>query len=281
MAKILEGRTLGANIRQEVKTEVDRLKREEGVHPHLAVLLAGDNEASRVYVGQKERACTEVGIGSTRMELPATIEEEELVDRVLKLNDSPNIHGILVQLPLPPQIDPLRIQEIVSPMKDVDAFHPFNVGKLFAGRPNFVPCTPGGVLALMDHYGLPLQGREVVIVGRSPIVGRPLVAVLLGRNATVTTCHSHTRDVEEHTRRADVIIVAVGRAGFLKADDVSPKAVVIDVGITRVEGKLVGDVDFPGLEKKVAAITPVPGGVGPLTVAMLMRNVLRAVQLQR
>lgn len=274
---VLEGKTLAAKIREGVKQDVAVL-RQQGVQPHLVVLLVGEDPASKVYVGQKEKACQEVGIRSTRVDLPASTTRSELMGRVKELNEDGSVHGILVQLPLPRGLDPFEVQEAVSPDKDVDGLHPENIGKLAAGRPGFVPCTPAGILALLDYYQVELVGRHAVVLGRSLIVGKPMAALLLGRHCTVTQCHTRTRDRGEMTRQADLIVAAVGVPRTLKGEEVKEGAVVIDVGTSRVDGKLVGDVDFESVSARAWGVTPVPGGVGPLTVAMLMRNVLGAAR---
>jgi methylenetetrahydrofolate dehydrogenase (NADP+)/methenyltetrahydrofolate cyclohydrolase len=275
-ARILDGKSLAAQVRAEVQRKVEALA-QRGIRPGLAVLLAGEDPASRVYVRNKVRACEETGVRSELYELPATISQDALIDRVLALNDDPDIHGILVQLPLPKQVDAHRVLETVAPAKDVDGFHESNLGALLAGTPRMVPCTPAGVMRLLDHAGVPLAGRQAVVIGRSNIVGKPLALLLLGRDATVTICHSKTRDLENVARSADILIAAVGRPKLVTGGMVKPGACVIDVGVNRLrDGSLAGDVDFAAAAAVAGWITPVPGGVGPMTIAMLLENCLRA-----
>ncbi|HYR36471.1 MAG TPA: bifunctional methylenetetrahydrofolate dehydrogenase/methenyltetrahydrofolate cyclohydrolase FolD [Burkholderiales bacterium] len=275
-ARILDGRSLAAQVRAEVKRKVEALA-QRGIRPGLAVLLAGEDPASRVYVRNKVRACEETGVRSELYELPATIGEEALIDRVLALNDDPDVHGILVQLPLPKQVDAHRVLVAVAPAKDIDGFHESNLGALLAGTPRMVPCTPAGVMRLLDHAGVPLAGRQAVVIGRSNIVGKPLALLLLGRDATVTICHSKTRDLENIARSADILVAAVGRARLVTGGMVKPGACVIDVGVNRLsDGSLAGDVDFASASEVAGWITPVPGGVGPMTIAMLLENCVRA-----
>ena len=275
-ARILDGKSLAASIRARVKEEVARLS-QRGIRPAIAVILAGDDAASRVYVRNKARACEETGVRSTVIEYPATVAEETLLDKVAALNGDPEIHGILVQLPLPPHIQTARILEAVSPAKDVDGFHPFNMGALLAGSPRFVPCTPAGVMRLLEHGEIPLAGRRAVIVGRSNIVGKPLALLLLQKDATVTMCHSRTANLEMEARQADILIVATGRPKLVGASMVKPGACVVDVGVNRLaDGSLCGDVDFHAVKEVAGFITPVPGGVGPMTIAMLLENCLKA-----
>ena len=275
-ARILDGKSLAASIRARVKEEVARLS-QRGIRPAIAVILAGDDAASRVYVRNKARACEETGVRSTVIEYPATVAEETLLDKVAALNGDPEIHGILVQLPLPPHIQTARILEAVSPAKDVDGFHPFNMGALLAGSPRFVPCTPAGVMRLLEHGEIPLAGRRAVIVGRSNIVGKPLALLLLQKDATVTMCHSRTANLEMEAKQADILIVATGRPKLVGASMVKPGACVVDVGVNRLaDGSLCGDVDFDAVREVAGFITPVPGGVGPMTIAMLLENCLKA-----
>jgi methylenetetrahydrofolate dehydrogenase (NADP+) / methenyltetrahydrofolate cyclohydrolase len=275
-ARILDGKSLAAQVRASVKREVDALA-QRGIRPGLAVILAGDNPASRVYVKNKVRACEETGVRSELYELPATVGEEALIERVLALNDDAAVHGILVQLPLPKAIDAERVLDMVSPAKDVDGFHPANLGMLLAGRPKFVPCTPAGVMRLIEHAGVTLAGSHAVVIGRSNIVGKPLAALLLQKDATVTICHSKSRDLAQLARQADVLVAAVGRAKLVRGEMVKPGACVIDVGINRLpDGKLAGDVDYESAKEIAGWITPVPGGVGPMTIAMLLENCLSA-----
>jgi methylenetetrahydrofolate dehydrogenase (NADP+)/methenyltetrahydrofolate cyclohydrolase len=277
-ARILDGKALAAQVRAEVKEQVARLA-ERGTRPGLAVILAGENPASRVYVRNKTRACEETGIHSVQVDYPASVSQAELVSRIAALNADPAIHGILVQLPLPSHIDRDAVQAAVSPAKDVDGFHPLNLGALLAGMPRFVPGTPAGIMRLLEHAGVPIEGRRAVVLGRSAIVGKPLALLLLQRNATVTLCHSRTQGLEEETRRADILVAAMGRAKLVGAGMVKPGACVIDVGINRLaDGTLSGDVDFAAAKEVAGLITPVPGGVGPMTIAMLLANCLKAAQ---
>ena len=275
-ARLLDGKSLAAQVRVAVKREVEALA-QRGIRPGLAVLLAGENPASRVYVRNKVRACEETGVRSDLYELPASVSEEALVDRVLALNDDPDIHGILVQLPLPKQVDAHEVLETIAPAKDIDGFHESNLGALLAGRPRMVPCTPAGVMRLLDHAGVPLAGSHAVVIGRSNIVGKPLALLLLQRDATVTLCHSKSRDLENLARSADILVAAVGRAKLVTGRMVKPGACVIDVGVNRLsDGSLAGDVDFAAASEVAGWITPVPGGVGPMTIAMLLENCVRA-----
>jgi len=277
-ARILDGKSLAAQLRSAVKSEVAALS-QRGIRPGLAVILAGDNPASRVYVRNKVRACEETGVRSELYELPANASEEALVDRVLALNDDEDVHGILVQLPLPKHLHVHKVLDAVAPAKDVDGFHPANLGALMAGEPRIVPCTPAGVMRLLKHAGVPLAGAHAVVLGRSNIVGKPLSLLLLQEDATVTICHSKSRDLAAIARSADVLIAAVGRAKLVKGEMVKPGACVIDVGVNRLpDGSLAGDVDFAAVSEVAGAITPVPGGVGPMTIAMLLENCLRAAR---
>ncbi|MBQ7986498.1 MAG: bifunctional methylenetetrahydrofolate dehydrogenase/methenyltetrahydrofolate cyclohydrolase FolD [Clostridia bacterium] len=276
MAKILSGKEVSARIKAELKEEADKLKA-QGIMPGLAVVIVGDDPASRVYVNNKKKACCELGILSEEYALPAETSEEELLALIDKLNCDNKISGILVQLPLPKGLDEEKVINRINPKKDVDAFHPVNVGKIMIGNYDFVPCTPAGVMELIAESGIDISGKECVIVGRSNIVGKPMSMLLLHKNGTVTVCHSKTRDLKEVTKRADILVVAVGRPEFITGEMIKEGAVVIDVGINRLENKkLVGDVEFESAEKVASAITPVPGGVGPMTIAMLMKNTLKA-----
>ena len=258
---------------------MEELKK-KGINPGLAVIIVGDDPASRVYVNNKKKACEEVGIYSEEYALPAETPQEELMALIDKLNCDDKISGILVQLPLPKGFDEEAVINAINPKKDVDAFHPVNVGKIMVGNYDFVPCTPAGVMELIKESGIDPKGKECVIVGRSNIVGKPQAMLLLHSDATVTICHSRTNDLAEKTKQADILVVAVGRPNFVTGDMIKPGAVVIDVGINRLENKkLVGDVDFESAEKVAGAITPVPGGVGPMTIAMLMRNTVKAAQI--
>ena len=280
-AKILSGKEVSARIKAELKNEADKLKA-NGIMPGLAVVIVGDDPASRVYVNNKKKACEELGILSEEYALSAEIKEEELLALIDKLNADKNISGILVQLPLPKGIDEEKVINRINPKKDVDAFHPANVGKIMIGNYDFVPCTPAGVMELIAESGIDISGKECVIVGRSNIVGKPMSMLLLHQNGTVTVCHSKTKDLKEVTKRADILVVAVGRPEFITGDMIKEGAVVIDVGINRLENKkLVGDVHFESAEKVASAITPVPGGVGPMTIAMLMKNTLKAAIINK
>ncbi|BCV24479.1 bifunctional methylenetetrahydrofolate dehydrogenase/methenyltetrahydrofolate cyclohydrolase FolD [Gelria sp. Kuro-4] len=274
-AEILDGRKVAAQVKAALKEEVTQLKG-RGLTPGLAVILVGDDPASQVYVGNKEKACRAVGIASFPHRLPAATGEEHLLQLIGRLNADPAVHGILVQLPLPRQLDANRVIQAIDPAKDVDGFHPVNAGRLAAGLPAFVPCTPQGVMHLLAAYNIPVAGRHAVVVGRSNIVGKPLVQLLLAADATVTVCHSKTRDLAAFTRTADILVAAVGRPRLITRDMVKPGAVVVDVGINRLPEGLVGDVDFEAVREVARYITPVPGGVGPLTIAMLLKNTLAA-----
>ncbi len=282
---LLDGKTLSATIKDEVRAETALLRERQGIVPGLAFLLVGDNAASRSYVSSKEKACDYCGFHSTTVELPAEATQDEVLSRIGAWNIDPDIHGILVQLPLPPHIDEARVIEAIAPRKDVDGFHPVNVGKLSLGQDCFAPCTPAGIQQMLLRAGVETAGKHVVVVGRSNIVGKPVANMLVqkaaGANAIVTIAHSAAPDIARYTREADILIVAIGKARYITADMVKDGAVVIDVGINRIEdatapkgSRLVGDVDFDAVKDKCAAITPVPGGVGPMTIAMLMRNTL-------
>lgn len=278
MAKILSGKTVSARVKQELKIEAENLTK-AGTKPGLAVVIVGDDSASKVYVANKEKACAELGIYSEKYALSADTTEDELLALIKKLNADDKIHGILVQLPLPKHLDDKTIINNILPSKDVDAFHPTNVGRIMIGDFDFVPCTPAGIMELIHESGVEVGGKECVVIGRSNIVGKPMSMLLLHENGTVTVCHSKTADLKAQTRRADILVAAVGIPKFVKADMVKPGAVVIDVGMDRDEnGKLCGDVDFDEVEKFASAITPVPGGVGPMTIAMLMRNTITAAK---
>ena len=280
MAKLLNGKEVSQRIKDELKNEVAALK-EQGIQPGLAVVIVGDDPASRVYVNNKKKACGELGIYSEEYALPAETTKAALLELVEKLNQKPDINGILVQLPLPKHINEETIINAISPKKDVDAFHPVNVGKIMIGNYDFVPCTPAGVMELIHESGISVEGKECVVVGRSNIVGKPQAMLLLHENGTVTICHSRTKNLAEITKRADILVAAVGKANFITADMVKEGAVIIDVGMNRLpDKKLVGDVDFAACEKLAGAITPVPGGVGPMTIAMLMKNTVKAAVVQ-
>ena len=273
---ILNGKETAAQIRQELKEEIVQLKAQAGRAPGLAVILVGDDPASQVYVRNKEKACAEVGIVSRGFRLPADISQADLENKIRELNDDQEIDGILLQLPLPEGLDSQRCLELISPEKDVDGFHPVNVGKLTLGLDGFRSCTPAGIMTLLKRYDLSVQGKKAVVIGRSNIVGKPLALMLLQENATVTICHSRTKDLPAEVRQADFVFAAVGRAKFVTADMVKDGAVVVDVGINRTEEGLVGDCDFDNLKDKVSAITPVPGGVGPMTIAQLLVNTVQS-----
>lgn len=276
MAKILSGKIVSARVKDELKKEVEELS-QRGKQTGLAVVLVGDDSASKVYVRNKEKACEEVGIYSEVHRLSANTSEEELLKLINELNENDKIDGILVQLPLPKHLDDKVIIDNIKPEKDVDAFHPSNVGKIMIGDYDFLPCTPAGIMELIHESGVEVDGKTCVVIGRSNIVGKPMSMLLLHENGTVTTCHSHTKNLAEVTKSADILVAAVGIPKFVKADMVKPGAVVIDVGMDRDEnGKLCGDVDFNEVEPGAGAITPVPGGVGPMTIAMLMRNTVTA-----
>ncbi len=279
-ARILDGREVASRIEQEVRAEVDRFVRAHDMSPCLAAILVGDHPASALYVRNKARAAGRVGMRSEVFHLPQEATQAEVLALVERLNARPDVHGILPQLPLPPQIDPEVVFAHLDPRKDVDGLSPHNAGCLALGRPQLVPCTPLGILALIRETGVRLAGKHAVVVGRSNLVGKPTALLLLGEHATVTLCHSRTENLSEHTRRADVLVVAAARPRLVTADMVKPGAVVIDVGINRVDGRLVGDVDFEGVREVAGWITPVPGGVGPMTIAMLLRNTLQAARLQ-
>jgi methylenetetrahydrofolate dehydrogenase (NADP+)/methenyltetrahydrofolate cyclohydrolase len=277
-ARIIDGKAIAAEVRAEVKTAVDRLVADDGITPGLATVLVGENPASQVYVSSKRKACARAGINSWDHDLPADTPQDDLLELVARLNADPGVHGILVQLPLPPHVDEKLVLDAVSPHKDADGFHPYNLGLLLAGHGRIAPATPAGIQELLVRAGVDVSGAHVVIVGRSNIVGKPLAALLVQKapaaNATVTVCHTATKDLSEHTRRADVLVAAIGRARAITADMVTPGVTVVDVGINRSADGLVGDVDFDAVRAVAGAITPVPGGVGPMTIAMLLRNVV-------
>ena len=286
-ARLLDGKTIALEIRKEIALKVAALIAERGIHPCLAAVLVGDDAASQVYVRNKEIACEKAGIQSHLFRMPAGTTTAELLELLSQLNNDSRIHGILVQLPLPKQINEREVLDAVLPAKDVDAFAPENVGLISQGRPRYLPCTPHGVMQLLGRCGIETAGKEVVVVGRSDIVGKPLVSMFLQKtgplgssnaNATVTCCHSQSTDLANITRRADILVVAIGKPHFISAEMVRPGAVVIDVGINRLDDKIVGDVDFDAVAKIASAITPVPGGIGPLTIAMLLQNTLMAAK---
>jgi methylenetetrahydrofolate dehydrogenase (NADP+)/methenyltetrahydrofolate cyclohydrolase len=277
-AQILDGKSLAAAIRTELKQKVAALV-QRGVRPGLAVVLAGDDAASRVYVRNKTLAAGEIGVHSELHEFRQDVSEATLLSKIKDLNADRAVHSILVQLPLPKHIDAARVLETIAPAKDVDGFHEMNLGALMAGRPGVVPCTPGGVMRLIEHAGVPLAGRQAVVIGRSNIVGKPVALLLLQKDASVTICHSKSRHLSEIARQADILVAAVGRAKLVGREMVKPGACVIDVGVNRLaDGKLAGDVDFEAVKNVAGWITPVPGGVGPMTIAMLLENCLRAAE---
>ncbi|MBR6027740.1 MAG: bifunctional methylenetetrahydrofolate dehydrogenase/methenyltetrahydrofolate cyclohydrolase FolD [Clostridia bacterium] len=276
-ATLLDGKAMAQEVRALARERAAALA-EKGRQPGLAVILVGNDPASEIYVRNKGRACEDTGIRSETIHLPADTAQETLEEEIARLNADPAIHGILVQLPLPAHLDADRALAAIRPEKDVDGFHPVNAGRLLAGQDTVLPCTPRGAMYMLKSTGLPLSGKEAVVVGRSNIVGKPMALLLLRENCTVTLCHSRTADLAAHTRRADILVAAVGRPGLITADMVKPGAVVIDVGINRVEGKVVGDVDFAGVRETAGWITPVPGGCGPMTIAMLMLNTVEAAE---
>ena len=280
MAKLISGKEVSAKVRAEVKEECEALKA-KGIRPGLAVIIVGDDPASRVYVNNKKKACAEVGFVSEEYALPEQTSQEELIALIGELNSKPEINGILCQLPLPKHLDEKAVINAISPMKDVDAFHPSNVGRVMIGDYHFLPCTPAGVMEMIKSEGIEVAGKNCVVIGRSNIVGKPMAMLLLHENGTVTICHSKTKNLKEVCAAADILVAAVGRPKFVTADMVKDGAVVLDVGINRDEnGKLCGDVDFAAVEPKASYITPVPGGVGPMTIAMLMKNTLMAAKIQ-
>ncbi len=279
MANLIDGKQISAQIRAELKEQTAEWIKQTGITPKLAVVLVGDNPASQVYVRNKGRACEEVGFEAEQITLPATTTQEQLDRLIDRLNADASVHGILVQLPLPDGLCEERVLLRIDPAKDVDAFHPYNVGRMVAGQAVFLPCTPAGVMQLLERSGISVAGKHCVVVGRSNIVGKPMAHLLLQANGTVTVCHSRTQNLAKETRRADILIAAIGKADFFTADMVKPGAVVIDVGMNRnAQGKLTGDVDFVSVEPIASYITPVPGGVGPMTIAMLMANTLEAAR---
>lgn len=278
MSNIIDGKSIAEEIRTSIKERVSKMKEAMNINPSLTVILVGDNPASQVYVRNKERACIEVGIDSNIIRMSEKTSEQELLDTIKKLNEDRSVHGILVQLPLPEQINEDKIIAAIDPKKDVDGFHPINRGKLFAGEKSLEPCTPMGIIRLLDHIGYEIEGKNAVIIGRSNIVGKPVALMLLKRNATVTIVHTRTKDIKSITQTADILVVAVGRAKIVDSSYIKEGAVVIDVGINRLDGKLCGDVDFDDVKDKAGYITPVPRGVGPMTIAMLLENTLTAAE---
>lgn len=279
MAQIIDGKAVSASVRERIAKETAEFVKETGVTPGLAVIIVGENPASQVYVRNKHKACQDVGMYSVVIEMPGDTTQTQLLEKVDELAKDNAIHGILVQLPLPAHIDEEEVIKAIPPEKDVDAFHPANVGRIMIGNQSFVPCTPAGVMELLDAYDVEIEGKNCVIIGRSNIVGKPQAMLMLQRNATVTICHSRTKNLAEVTSKADILVAAVGRSKFVTADMVKEGAVVIDVGINRGEdGKLYGDVDYNAVFDKVSYITPVPGGVGPMTITMLLKNTLTAAK---
>lgn len=283
MSKIIDGKAISAAIRQELAEKTKQFKKENGFAPGLAVIIVGEDPASKVYVRNKHRACEEIGFASFGYELPADTTEDELIGLVKKLNADERVHGILVQLPLPKHLDEEKVLLTIDPRKDVDAFHPYNVGKIMIGNYDFLPCTPAGVMELLKRSGISAEGKECVVVGRSNIVGKPQAMLLLQANGTVTVCHSRTKNLKEVCRRADILVAAIGKPEFFDASYIKEGAVVIDVGMNRrpADGKLCGDVDYASVEPHASYITPVPGGVGPMTIAMLMQNTFTAAVNQK
>ena len=279
MAIIIDGKELAKNIREKLREEVQELK-DADIHPKLAVIMVGEDKASKVYVKNKSKACEDVGIEYEEYLLPAKTKMEELLELIEKLNNDETIHGILVQSPLPEGLDANEAFKTIAPKKDVDGFNPINVGKLSLNQDCLVSCTPYGIIKMLESYNIPIEGAHAVIIGRSNIVGKPLAKCLLNKNATVTVCHSRTKNLKEMTKQADILIAAIGKAKFVTADMVKEGATVIDVGINRTENGLVGDTDFEAIKEKASFITPVPGGVGPMTIAMLMNNVIKAAKQQ-
>ena len=280
MAELIDGKLVTSEVRKRISDEISKFKEESGVTPGLAVILVGNDPASAVYVRNKHKGCLEVGINSFEITMPEQTTEEELLEKIEMLNKDERVHGILVQLPLPKHISEDRVLNAISPKKDVDAFHPENVGKIMLGKYAFLPCTPAGIMELLAFYNVEIEGKECVVLGRSNIVGKPMSQLLLAKNGTVTVCHSRTKNLADVTRRADILVVAIGKAKFVGRDMVKDGAIVIDVGINRLpDGKLCGDVDFDAVADVASMITPVPGGVGPMTITMLLKNTLTAAKL--
>ena len=280
MAELIDGKLVTANVRNRIAADIKKFKEESNVTPGLAVILVGNDPASAVYVRNKHKGCLEVGINSYEITMPESTTEEQLLTEIERLNSDEKVHGILVQLPLPKHISEERILNTISPLKDVDAFHPENVGKIMLGKYAFLPCTPAGIMELLDFYNVDIEGKECIVLGRSNIVGKPMSQLLLAKNGTVTVCHSRTKNLSEVTKRADILVVAIGKPKFVGKEMVKEGAVVIDVGINRLpDGKLCGDVDFEEVSQIASMITPVPGGVGPMTITMLLKNTLTAAKL--
>lgn len=278
---IIDGKALSQKIKDEVKVEVEQIVKEKEITPGLAVILVGNDPASATYVASKAKACKDAGIYSVVHEMPETISQEELLDTISMMNKNPKLDGILVQLPLPKHIDTTTVLEAINPLKDVDGFHPYNVGRMVSNLDSFLPATPFGVMRMFEENGIEISGKNVVVIGSSDIVGKPMASLLINKKATVTVCNSRTKDLKAHTQKADIVVIAVGVPYLLKEDMVKDGAIVIDVGINRLEtGKLVGDADFENLKDKCSFITPVPGGVGPMTIAMLLKNTIKAARLR-
>ncbi len=277
-ARIIDGKAAALALRERIAERVSELKNTKGITPGLAVVLVGEDPASQIYVRNKGIACQKAGMHAETIILPAETTQDELEERIRELNEDPEIHGVLIQLPLPRHLNEEKALAVISPEKDVDGFHPVNAGRLLAGQNTVSPCTPKGVMHLLDIAGVELEGKEAVVIGRSNIVGKPMALMLLQRNCTVTICHSRTADLRSHTRRADILISAIGKPGFVTADMVKTGAAVIDVGINRVDGKVCGDVDYAAVQEIAGWLTPVPGGVGPMTIAMLLMNTLEAAE---
>ncbi|WP_408956547.1 bifunctional 5,10-methylenetetrahydrofolate dehydrogenase/5,10-methenyltetrahydrofolate cyclohydrolase [Natroniella sp. ANB-PHB2] len=273
---ILDGAAKSKEIYKEIKTEVEKLNKEEEVVPRLSIIFVGDNPASASYIKLQQKVCTKVGIDSKVVNLPKNISQEGLLAELDKINNDDSINGILIQLPLPAHIDDDKIIRKINPSKDLDSFHPYNIGELVIGGDAYIPCTPEGVMALLDKYKIGVKGKDVTIIGHSNIVGKPMALLLLNRNATVSVCHIDTKDTAKYTKKSDIVIVAAGVPNLITADMIKEGAVVIDVGINEVDGKIVGDVDFENVKKKAAAITPVPGGAGPMTIAMLLKDTVKS-----
>lgn len=280
MGEMINGKKLAKETREKLKIKCDELK-ERGINPKFAAIMIGNDTASQIYIRNKSKACEEIGIEFEEYLLSENIEQKELIEKIKGLNNRKDIHGILLQSPIPANLDINEAFRTIAPEKDVDGFNPLNIGKLCLNQDTFVSCTPYGIMKLFEAYGIELEGKDVTIVGRSNIVGKPLIQCCLRKNATVTVCHSKTKDLKKHTKDADVVIMAIGKSKFLKADMVKEGAVVIDVGINRdSEGKITGDADFDNILSKASFITPVPGGVGPMTIAMLMNNIIKAAEMQ-
>ena len=278
---LLDGKILSAKIKEEVKVEVTKIVKEKNITPGLAVILVGNDAASATYVASKAKACKDAGIYSVVHEMPESITQEELLETINMMNNNPKLDGILVQLPLPKHIDTTTVLEAINPLKDVDGFHPYNVGRMVSNLDSFLSATPFGVMRMFEEHNIELSGKDVVVIGSSDIVGKPMASLLINKKATVTVCNSRTKDLKSHTSKADIVIIAVGVPYLLKEDMVKDGAIVIDVGINRLDtGKLVGDADFEGLKNKCSHLTPVPGGVGPMTIAMLLKNTIKAANLR-